>query len=128
MSVAHAKFVPVSDRANVPCNGCTACCRCERVVLMPNRGDDVLSYQTEPVVGGPWDGMRMLAHKDDLSCVYLGEGGCTIWERAPVLCRTFDCRAAFVSKTRAERRRMLKLGLAHREVMEAGRERLHTLR
>lgn len=36
--------------------------------------------------------MHMLAHKANGECVYLGKKGCTIHDRAPIVCKAFDCR------------------------------------
>lgn len=58
------------------------------------------------------------------NCVYLGEGGCTIHDRAPVICRVFDCRRfAMNIGNRADRRR----AAAQSEVVRAGLARKHTL-
>jgi hypothetical protein len=37
------------SRTTVPCAGCTACCRNEVLVLEPENGDDVDSYEHDPV-------------------------------------------------------------------------------
>jgi Fe-S-cluster containining protein len=71
----------------VPCNGCTACCRNEVVLLSVEHGDDPDRYVTDMLVGGP-----ALRHKENGECVYLGEVGCTIHETVPYACRMFDCR------------------------------------
>ena len=72
----------------------------------------------------------MLKHKDDGSCWYLGDGGCTIWDRAPLACRAFDCRIWYeqvlANYTRSERRQMLG-GYLDKDVFEAGKKRLKTL-
>ena len=57
--------------------------------LLP--GDRAGEYRTEPHPYLP--GAVMLAHAPDGRCIYLGEGGCTIHDRAPSLCRSADCRA-----------------------------------
>lgn len=75
-------------RNAVPCNGCVRCCRADAVRLLP--GDIATLYQTEPHPYMP--GELMLAHKANLDCIYLGEKGCTIHERAPRQCREMDCR------------------------------------
>ena len=54
-----------------------------------------------------------------LSCVYLGDAGCTIHERAPYVCRKFDCRVRFLQWTQGE-----KGAAAQRDVLIAGGERL----
>ena len=50
--------------------------------------------------------------------------GCSIYERRPSVCRGFDCRKLFMSKTRNERRDWIKSGMMQREVYAAARERL----
>ena len=122
----------MNDRAIVPCAGCQACCKGERVILYPEYGDDIASYQTEPApadaIGVKSYGtaeLYMLLHKDNMDCIYLGNDGCTIWDRAPAVCKEFDCRKWFAKFTRAERRRFRKV--LDNDVMRAGRDRLHTL-
>jgi Fe-S-cluster containining protein len=74
----------------VPCNGCTACCKHERIILHPT--DDPSQYLTIPTRQGDGEPALMLRHKLNGECVYLGETGCTIHGRAPWACRMFDCR------------------------------------
>lgn len=116
------------ERANVPCDGCTLCCRNDLIVLHPECGDDASSYETVPVVhpltGKPAFALRRQANGD---CVYLGAAGCTIHDRAPTICREFDCRRQFLQFTRQERRRLVADGLMSREVFAAGRARLGML-
>ena len=57
-------------------------------------------------------------------CVYLGEGGCTIHDRAPSACRDFDCREYFKSHSRNERRDLVKRDPATGPLFERGRELL----
>jgi hypothetical protein len=114
--------------AHVPCNGCTACCRWELIFLMPECGDDPSMYLTEPA----WNPVSQregyaLQHKEDGSCIYLGEKGCTIHDHAPIICKEFDCRLWYLSIPRAERRRREKAGITTREVMKAGMLRAKTL-
>ena len=122
----------IEDRAIVPCGTCHACCKGECVVLYPEYGDDVASYDTEPAPSDPIGvkiygaERRMLRHKENMDCIYLGENGCTIWERAPAMCKEFDCRKMFRKFTRAERRQFRKV--LDSDVMRAGRQRLHTLK
>lgn len=82
----------------VPCDGCVKCCIGDAVRLLP--GEDASQYETEdhPAVFGA----KMLAHKLDGACVYLGESGCTIHDRKPIQCREMDCRRlANIPYTRA---------------------------
>jgi len=82
----------MSDRAVVPCNGCKACCRRERIILSEEHGDDLGQYVTVPTRRGDGPVGWMLQHKSNGDCVYLGADGCTIHDRAPWVCRQFDCR------------------------------------
>jgi uncharacterized protein len=115
------------ERSNVPCNGCNACCQNDAIVLHPELGDDLSSYEHEPyfhpINRGP---CYILKHVDG-HCIYLVDGACSIWERSPAICREFDCRKLFLSLDRTTRRRIVKDGLADKAVFEAGRKRLGTL-
>jgi hypothetical protein len=107
----------VLTRSEVPCGRCTACCRYELVPIVD--GDDVTSYETEAI-----HGHRVLKRRADGRCVYLGKRGCTIHERAPKVCREFDCRGLA--------RRFLAgaypaLNRSDNAVLKAGFERLETL-
>lgn len=114
---------------SVPCNGCTACCKNDLIVLHPEIGDDPSTYITMAAVN-PLTGQTCLAlqQKPEGGCIYLGETGCTIHDRAPAICREFDCRRSFLKLgDRTMRRRLLKAGIIDKEVLEAGRKRLDTL-
>lgn len=121
-----------TKRGNVPCNGCTACCDNDLLILHPEMGDDPDQYETQecinPVTGKP---AIALAHKPTGGCIYLGSGGCTIHDDAPAICKEFDCRDFYKSlletTTRTERRRFVKRGAFGADVLRAGRDRLHTL-
>ena len=123
---------PQSERAVVPCKGCTACCHGERVVLITERGDNPALYKTEPAtindIGVEMYGIgkRMLAHKQNGDCYYLGDKGCTIWDRAPYMCKIFDCRRFYLRFTKAERRELDRMGM-DQSVIRAGRKRLASL-
>lgn len=72
----------------VPCAGCVRCCVGDAVRLLP--GDDPARYRTEPHPYFP--GQRMLAHRADGACIYLGNGACSIHPDRPQQCREMDCR------------------------------------
>lgn len=76
------------NTATVPCNGCTLCCQGDAIRLLPE--DDPSQYQTVPHDWMP--GQLMLDHKKNGDCIYLGETGCTIHDRKPLMCREMDCR------------------------------------
>lgn len=111
---------------SVACGTCTACCRREMIALTEHdRAETFVTQEsTHPLTGEP---VRMIPHKPDGSCHYLGEAGCTIYDRRPVICRAFSCvglvRRMLVVTTRAERRRD-RLGLFSGPVWDAGMARL----
>lgn len=115
-------------RSHVPCNGCTACCRNDLLMLHPEMGDDPAQYETMEA-RNPLTGELGLAlkHKPEGGCIYLGKTGCTIHERAPAICKEFDCRLNFLRTPKSIRRKAIKAGLCGRDVFEAGKRRLKTL-
>jgi hypothetical protein len=120
----------IKPRAYVPCGLCTACCRRELILVHPEYGDNVDNYDTRDITIGP-STFKALRQRPDGACVYLSDFpgvGCTIWERAPAICREFDCRGLFVRYSRAQRRDLRRRGLLTEDILNAGRERLNTLR
>lgn len=117
----------MSGRAQVPCGTCKACCRQEVVMLVPERGDDVASYEHVSVEMPGGSQGHFLKRTPSGDCVHLGDHGCTIHERAPVVCRDFDCRMYFLSMPRTRRRLLQKASAVDTEIFAAGRERLDTL-
>jgi Fe-S-cluster containining protein len=112
----------------VPCGKCRACCRHQFVVLFPEHGDDVTSYEHEEAMLQGGGIVNILATREDGACVYLDEAtGCTIHERAPAVCRAFDCRRFFLGQTRAERRLAERNHKGKSAIFAAGRTRLATL-
>lgn len=113
---------------SVPCDGCTACCRHDIIFLHPECGDKAVDYLTDPATN-PLTGNtgRMLQRKPNGDCIYLGATGCTIHGRAPVICREFDCRRLYLKVPREERRKLIALGYASKDVFMAGRKRVRTL-
>ena len=117
---------PMTALGNVPCNGCRACCLHDMIPLMPERGDLIWTYKHEVIATGAGP-TAVLQCGETGECIYLGRDGCTIHDRAPAICRAFDCRDLFHSKTRAERLAMIKSGMVSNEVFSAGRKRFKTL-
>jgi hypothetical protein len=116
-------------QTDVPCNGCTECCRSNQgLVLHPEQGDEVESYRhrvvADPATGNP---VFLLAAEANGQCVYLGATGCTIYDRRPLLCRSFDCRKHYLILLRQDRDNLVRLGLSSRDVFNAGRARLKSL-
>jgi hypothetical protein len=95
-------------------------------ILRPEKGDDVSQYTT-----AQWyrDGLDkppvvILDRLPSGDCFYLGEHGCTIWDRAPYECRQYDCREMFKNSDRAGRKLAVKNGIVPKDIFERGRELL----
>lgn len=73
--------------ANVPCAGCTACCRRYNVELDPDEAVEGLEFITDSATG-----RITLKRRPDGSCVHLVEGKCTVYAIRPRACRVYDCR------------------------------------
>jgi hypothetical protein len=119
--------------SGVPCNGCTACCRGWAVLLQPEKGDDLSQFEYEMHLGpvnSPTAGVASPYLKQSASgdCVYLGDGGCSIYGRAPVSCQEFDCRMLVLSKTPQEWTHAVSVGAISPEIVEAGKDRLSRTR
>lgn len=111
---------PRPERA-VPCGSCRACCSHELVIIHPENGDDG-RYLTRTVPHPFEDGrtVQALMHKPDGSCVYLGEQGCTIYDRRPVVCREFDCRRMVLRLKKALGRKRARDLIEKSETLQAG--------
>jgi Fe-S-cluster containining protein len=86
----------VSDEdAEVPCGGCTACCRSSYFVhIAPDETDTLRRVPREllfPAPGLP-EGHVVLGYDDNGHCPMLVEEGCSIYDDRPRTCRNFDCR------------------------------------
>jgi Fe-S-cluster containining protein len=86
---------------------------------MPECGDVIWTYEHEVIatLAGP---VAVLKCARNGECVYVGRDGCTIQDRAPTVCRAFDCRDLYRSKTSAERRAIVNSGVASKEIFSAG--------
>lgn len=109
------------------CNGCRACCMMEQIELHPEHGDDPSLYETVAVNGK----IRFKPREDGKkSCRYLGANGCTIYEKRPITCRSFDCRVYMLAKlnqmgrNRAERRKLLSTSPWLAPIFAAARSRM----
>jgi Fe-S-cluster containining protein len=116
----------MSALGDVPCGSCRACCRHDLIPLIPEGGDRVWAYQHDVMAtsAGPAAFLRCASNGD---CIYLGRDGCTIHDRAPAVCKAFDCRYLFHSRTSAELREMVGSGMTSEAILSAGCKRLETL-
>lgn len=82
--------------SNVPCAGCTQCCRNNEYVFL--HADENLDKYAHDMVVMPNGRIRpALKHKENGDCVYLTEAGCGIYENRPQVCRHYDCRVDFIT-------------------------------
>jgi hypothetical protein len=80
--------------ADVPCDGCTACCTASQfVTIEPDETDTLGHIPAELLFPAPRRrGHVLLGYDERGHCPMLGDGGCTIYEHRPRACRTYDCR------------------------------------
>jgi hypothetical protein len=81
--------------ADVPCDGCTACCESSQFVLVePDEHDARAHIPAEllfPAPGAP-KGFSVLPYDEHGRCPMLQDGRCSIYDHRPRTCRTYDCR------------------------------------
>ena len=88
--------------ADVPCNGCTACCRSgllvpvEEIELVEGLSVDTVKVydKDNPDV---WAWKKYLKQIDG-RCVHLNADGCSVYSIRPRTCREFDCRVRDFSR------------------------------
>lgn len=73
----------------VPCGTCVACCQHLHIDLEPDELTQGLATQEV-------DGVKVLAKREDGSCVYLVQNQCQIYGQRPRTCRIFDCRGYLI--------------------------------
>jgi Fe-S-cluster containining protein len=81
--------------ADVPCDGCTACCRASQFVhVEPDETDALAHIPAELLFPAPRRpaGHMLLGYDEHGWCPMLVDGGCSIYEHRPRACRTYDCR------------------------------------
>ncbi len=81
--------------ADVPCNGCTACCRSSQFVhIGPDETETLSRIPPQLLFPAPRmpAGHVILGYDEQGCCPMLGDGGCSIYEHRPRTCRTYDCR------------------------------------
>jgi Fe-S-cluster containining protein len=83
------------EDSDVPCGGCTACCRSSQFVHIGPEELDTLSHIPDDLLfAAPRlpEGHVLLGYDEHGHCPMLTEGGCSIYEHRPKTCRTYDCR------------------------------------
>ena len=81
--------------ADVPCDGCTACCTSSQFVHIGPRETDALAHIPRallfPAPQLP-KGNVLMGYDERGHCPMLIDGACSIYEHRPRTCRTYDCR------------------------------------
>lgn len=110
-------------RAIVPCGACSLCCRFSvtPVGVEEQAREQYLASVTDvPGIGRIW----ALQHRADGACTYLGsDDRCTVWDRAPAACKSFDCRVQYKRLSRARRREVARKVPLWGEIWRAALER-----
>jgi Fe-S-cluster containining protein len=81
--------------ADVPCDGCTACCEAGHFVhIDPDETDTLAHVPAQLLFDAPGlpSGHRLLGHDEHGRCPMLLDGRCSIYAHRPRACRTYDCR------------------------------------
>src|SRR5262245_11910977 len=81
--------------SDVPCGGCTACCRSSQFVhIGPEEPDTLAHIPAELPVPAPGlpDGHVVLGYDERGHCPMLVDNACSIYEHRPQACRAYDCR------------------------------------
>ena len=81
--------------ADVPCDGCTACCTASQFVhIAPDETDTLGCIPSELRFPAPRlpRGHVVLGYDERGHCPMLVDGACSIYDHRPRACRTYDCR------------------------------------
>src|SRR6476660_660592 len=91
--------------ADVPCDGCTACCTASQFVhITPDELDTIAHIPSELLFPAPRmpRGNFVLGYDERGHCPMLVDGACSIYEHRPRTCRTYDCRVFAVTGVEPE--------------------------
>jgi Fe-S-cluster containining protein len=81
--------------ADVPCDGCTACCTSSQFVhIEPDETDTIERIPSDLLIPAPRLplGYFVLGYDENGHCPMLVDGMCSIYEHRPRTCRVYDCR------------------------------------
>lgn len=81
--------------ADVPCDGCTACCTSSQFIHIEPDETDTLTHIPQALLfpaPGSLLGHVVLGYDDNGHCPMLIDEKCSIYEHRPRTCRTYDCR------------------------------------
>jgi hypothetical protein len=81
--------------SDVPCDGCTACCRSSQFIhIGPDEADARAHVPPELLFAAPGlpPGYVLMGYDERGHCPMLVDDRCSIYEHRPRTCRTYDCR------------------------------------
>jgi hypothetical protein len=84
-----------TGESDVPCGGCTACCRSSQFIhIGPDETRALASIPEALLFSAPGlpDGHRLMGYDELGHCPMLVDDACSIYESRPATCRTYDCR------------------------------------
>jgi len=84
-----------NGESDVPCGGCTACCRSSQFIpIGPDEVVTLARIPAEVLFPAPRrpPGHMVLGYDERGHCPMLVDDRCTIYEHRPRTCRTYDCR------------------------------------
>jgi Fe-S-cluster containining protein len=81
--------------ADVPCDGCTACCTASQFIhIAPDESGALAGIPSALLFPAPRMpvGHVLMGYDENGRCPMLVDGACSIYEHRPRTCRTYDCR------------------------------------
>ena len=81
--------------SDVPCDGCTACCRSSQFIhIAPDEADALAHVPAALLFAAPGlpAGHVLMGYDERGHCPLLVDDRCSIYEHRPRTCRTYDCR------------------------------------
>jgi hypothetical protein len=84
-----------AGEADVPCDGCTACCRSSQFIhIEPDETEALARIPSELLFPAPRLplGHVVMGYDEEGRCPMLVDDRCSIYDDRPRTCRTYDCR------------------------------------
>ena len=78
--------------AEVPCDGCTACCESAQFVHVDGDEADALAHIPAALLFASPGGDRVMGFDEHGRCPMLVDRRCSIYQHRPRACRMYDCR------------------------------------
>ena len=92
------------EPVDVPCDGCTACCRSGKLIPVEADEADTLAHlPADSLALMPGEtGRLVLRHDASGRCTQLTPEGCSVYAHRPRACRMYDCRIFAAAGLRAD--------------------------